>query len=742
MNESQHSIPLSHKIVPPLLLSLLAALVYYPSLHYDFQFDDVANIKKHFDIRHYSLSKLFFSGTRWVSYWLNSLHYQIGRFDPFSYRVGNVLIHILNGILIFCIVLTALSLIQKADFFKRNRLGIALTTSMLFLLHPVQTQTISYVIQGQLEGLAMLFTLALSLCFLHITTTSNLITKTLLTQFFFFLSILAYGTKEIAIVTPLLIILIDWFFVAQGSWHSFKNRLLFHCSFFVLTLFVYVYLLKPKFFMDLFGLKMAVKNNIGNVITHTQDEIITPGKFFISQFKVMLHYLWIFIWPAHISVEYDWILCKSIFAFDCLAPLTVLIGLAWYTIKTFLRNQAHPFVFGITWFFVCIIPRSSIIPSPELLVDYKTYVASFGWLLILASCLVYLFEYLRMRLPHTRYAAYYSSCAITLCALLIASITVERNKVWRSGLDFWENMVKNAPGKARTYNNYGVELSQNLHEFEKAIPYFKKAIKMDKKYPDPWNNLAVCYAQLNQIDNAIKALQQGLRIHPHYPEGWNNLAAFFIQQEKLVEAERCLKNALSLRPHYGKAYYNLGRLHLKKEDNEKAWEAFKNCCTIADLDNEAGFSHFAKVSFVLKKYDDALAAYQQALALNPHNNEYLFNIANCYYIKQEYTLAADCYQKLLARDPSNFKAWYNLGESFYALAQPHQALAAYLKIHHMKLQLPNIYIRMAACHEQLGNIQQARALLSELITVPMLSDHNREVGSNLLAQLDKRYYRK
>src|SRR5437867_11803794 len=73
-------------LISPILLCAITALFYYPSLHYSFQFDDIANITKHFNIRHHSFWSLFFHSSRWISYWLNAIHYQIGKFDPFSYR--------------------------------------------------------------------------------------------------------------------------------------------------------------------------------------------------------------------------------------------------------------------------------------------------------------------------------------------------------------------------------------------------------------------------------------------------------------------------------------------------------------------------------------------------------------------------------------------------------------------------------------------------------------------------------
>jgi hypothetical protein len=97
----QHSYSILYKIIPPAILAFVTALTYYPSLHYDFQFDDVANINKFFQLRHLTLKDLFFTGTRWISSWINAIHYSIGKFDPFSYRIGSVMIHTINGTLVF-----------------------------------------------------------------------------------------------------------------------------------------------------------------------------------------------------------------------------------------------------------------------------------------------------------------------------------------------------------------------------------------------------------------------------------------------------------------------------------------------------------------------------------------------------------------------------------------------------------------------------------------------------------------
>ncbi len=730
-----------YHIVPPCFLVFLTTIVYYPSLHYAFQFDDLANITKHFDIRHYALSKLFFSGTRWISYWLNSLHYKIGKFNPFSYRLGNLIIHTINGLLVFFILLILLNNLPKKSFFKRHAFALSFLTSLFFLLHPVQTQTVSYVIQGQLEGLAAFFSLSMIFFFILFNYATHFVNRILAVILFFILAILSCGSKEIAIVTPLLIILVDWFFIAQGSFSALKKRFLFHLATIVTVFGIYIYLLKPKFFLYIFGLQLVVGNNLGNIITTTPHEVITPFHFFISQFKVILHYLWIFVWPFNISVEYDWKLVKGFFSPDCIFPFMLLVLIGFILFKLLQKNPTNLIGFAALWFAINIAPRSSIVPSPELLVDYKTYLASFGWLFIIAAALIKFFEYIKWQSPAFKLAAdrYYLFHSFTvISAVLLSFATLERNKVWRSGTDFWANIVNNAPGKARAYNNYGVELSQNQQRFAESIPYFEHAIRTDRFYRDPYNNLAVAYAATHQLDRAIATLNTVLHISPH-AEAFNNMASFLIEKKEYKQAELALSEAIKRRAHYGKAYFNLGRLYMETNDPEKAYEFFKKACMEADLDNESGFFGYAQCCLFLKKYDDAIFACQKVLECNPHNNEIEFALANAYFMKNDFDNAARTYKQILTKNRSDAKVWYNLAETYYSSGHFKDALSCFERIAHNRDITPNLFLRIAACYETLGNPQKAKETLEALLHKNLPADA-KETVTIVLQKLREKYH--
>lgn len=113
----------------PVSLVVITCIAYAPSLTYPFQFDDLANIVKYFDIRNKHFSDLFFSGSRWVSYWLNTLYYTLSHFNPLWYRVGNLISHIIAGILVYSLICRLGAL--RRDFSWRTIHTIATGASTL-----------------------------------------------------------------------------------------------------------------------------------------------------------------------------------------------------------------------------------------------------------------------------------------------------------------------------------------------------------------------------------------------------------------------------------------------------------------------------------------------------------------------------------------------------------------------------------------------------------------------------------
>jgi len=714
----------------PFFLAAITCISYAPSLIYGFVFDDLYNILKYYDIRHTSFFTIFLKSSRWISYWLNSLYYKISGFNPVLYRCGNLIFHIITGILIFYVIK---ALFEHAH--KKYAFEYAFLTAGLFLLHPVQTQTVSYIIQGQLEGLSALF-MMLTIWFFIQWADAHGTKKIVYLCALFASAFLACGAKEISIVLPVLLCMCDWFFISrpldaaffdklrmsERPAHPERSRRVIHAAIFFLVITMYLYFLKPAYFASIFGLKTAISNNIGNILTEHADQAITPYLFCISQFKVILHYISIFFWPFTMSADYDWVLVENFFALECLAPFALLVLLAGYILYRLIKNPTDIFSFCCLWFFILVLPRASIIPSTELIADYKTYLASLGIFLGMSMIIVrvlHLFNMLEPSTPLTlslskghsacpskpwRSRELVEECSVNKLFLILSAAfflclgysTSVRNTIWSSSQAFWWDVIQKSPSKARAYNNYANALAEQ-QKFEDALPFYEKALMLDRKYVDAWNNRAIAYSALGNYDAAIMTIKECIALRPNYPEAYNNLASFLMGKQQWEQALVIVNRAIELRPYYGKAFFNKGKIYLELNRQEDAWIAFKNCCMNADFDNEMGFSAYGMVSSMLKKFDDAIFAYQKVVQLTGGSYQSLFFLANAYYLNHNYAIAREWYEKILGKNPNDIKLLFNYAECLYAQGNFSRALEYYKKVELINPAVQGLSIRIASC---------------------------------------------
>ncbi|OGB96844.1 hypothetical protein A3F06_00525 [candidate division TM6 bacterium RIFCSPHIGHO2_12_FULL_36_22] len=720
MLESKHK-ALFWYLASPIILAILTIATYLPSLRYAFQFDDEPNILKFYEIRYLNFRDIFLCNSRWISKWVSVWSYHLGKFEPFFYRCANVSFHVITGLIVYYFFFIGLQNLDKNSFFQKNARILAFLVSGVFLLHPVQTQTVSYIVQGQMEGLAGLFVMATLLCFLLFNHVKSPAASYSWGAAMYICAFLSCGTKEIAIVTPFLILLTDWFLVAQGSWESLKKRWVLHASIFGLVWGMYIWFLGKNYFIQVFGFQLQTENIPGNCLTQEVGEKIVPLYYFMSQFKVILHYLAIFLWPFSICMEYDWKLEPSIDSFGFIVPffgVLFIVALIGYLLR---GNKKNLVAFGLLWFFICISPRSSIIPSWELIVDYKTYLGCIGWLFILVSGLLYLYQSQTKHLPVLQKQVS-KIVALCLLAAILIMLTVSRNSVWESSYKFWEDIVLKAPGKARSHNNFGCQLLEK-ERYREALPYFKRAIRMEKGYFDPYNNLAFAYGALGRIDQAIWALKQGLQIWPYQPKVYNNLATYLIMKSDYDIAIKAAAQAIELYPYYGKAYFNKGRAHLALDQNEEAWECFKKCCTEADFDNVTqGYQLYGDLSLKLGKLDDAIFAFSKLFEIEKQPST-LFYLGNAYYHKKDYPQAIKYYTQSLATVPNNTNIMHNLCECYLEDQQPHMALNIIKDLEKFPNRYPDTPLQKAWAHSQLGNKKLAIQIINEFINSSPSGDY-------------------
>jgi tetratricopeptide (TPR) repeat protein len=556
-------------------------------------------------------------------------------------------------------------------------------------------------------------------------------------------AVLARGTKELVIALPFLMLLVEWFFLAQEDWSAFKKRFFIGLGIASVLLFTLLWQHSWSFIWDAITLQASTVNNRGNILTPNPYDIISPWMFFISEFRVLVHYIAIFFWPFDISVEYDWKIASGFFTPQVLIPGLVLLAIMAFVIHSIVRKKNVLTVFGLLWFFITIAPRATIIPSAELVCDYKTYLASYGILLMISGWLVTGLYALRNTLKQKDLWVFNLEGQMIVASVLMVTLGIgsyERNKVWSNPVDFWQDNAKKAPLKARVHNNLGVALSESGRYKESLNCYFT-ALSLDKYYADPYSNLAVAYSMLNETDKAIDALRNAIHIYPEYPEAYNNLGSLLMQKGKLADAEQALLAAVELRGHYGKAHYNLARLYEEKGEMDKSWHSLK-AAVDGDMDVPEVYFKFGQMSLKIQKYAEAAAAFEWVINHGEGQDLVWFNLANSLYMLGQQDKARGIYERLAKNNPLDGRYAFNLAEAYFAKNEFEKALFYFQKVTSLPQPIAQSFFRVAHCLEKMNKADEATAFLYQLKEAEATDDFKKalqgEIGRIELAQQIKK----
>jgi len=318
-------IPASVHLVLCLIILVVTIGVYINTVHYPFQFDDLHRIRDNQNIR--SLSSLtseyhFFKGERWVvnlTLWLN---YKLGKRTetgaptPEGMHLLNIIFHAFNGILVYFLVVALLTRFfenaserkgskpaLKADtpsFLATNRVPmLAMFAGLIFTLHPVQTESVTYIITRS-EILATFFCLAAILLYIRLVPSKSMTRFTIAIVGILVCYALALESKEWAPALPLLMLLVDYIFLSGMNGRRFRKRLdMSGTAIFLMLLMtgIYLYNLHGTYKGDLdagFGVRS-----------------MTHGQYFLSQFNVVAHYVRLFFVPTGLRLDYNFPIVTS-----------------------------------------------------------------------------------------------------------------------------------------------------------------------------------------------------------------------------------------------------------------------------------------------------------------------------------------------------------------------------------------------------------------------------------------------
>lgn len=540
------------------LIALLGLLAYSNTFHVPFQWDDNRYITGNPVVKDFSYFleppriQSFESynsfKTRCVGFITFAINYKLHGFNKAGFHIANLLIHIFSAFLVFyLIVLTFRTPFLIGSPLAADAGHIAFFSSLLFVVHPVQTESVTYIYQ-RVTSLAALFCLGSIIFYVKWRLSPPFKGKGGGWLFYILsllLTLLAMKTKENAFTLPLLITLYEFMFLGGKHVKPLPGRILPLVPFAVIALIIPLGVVEPG------------RPLISAVVDATKMNNAIPRKaYLLTQLSVIPTYLRLLFLPVGQNLDYDYPIVDSFIGSRAIVSASILLVLFIASIYLYLQSRrAEPafrvISFGVLWFFISLLVESSAIALPDVIFEHRIYLPSAGIFLAAVSAGFLLTRKSGNKTLQTTILVFFYCVS-----LLLSYASHRRNEVWNTETGLWEDVIKKSPNKERGHYNLGLAYkARGLTD--RAVEQYRLALDINPYNENTHYNIGLAYIEAGMIDKAIKHFQSALLLKPE-DDTYNNLGIAFHKKGLMALAIRHFKNAISANPGNALAHYNLG----------------------------------------------------------------------------------------------------------------------------------------------------------------------------------------
>lgn len=586
-----------------LLILFTGFVVYFNSINVPFMFDDYDCLVKNPAIKSFDCfpdtHKVFDYAIaqdlknnlilRPVAYFTFAVNYAFHGLDLFGYHMVNLLLHLGCGMLMYYLFAQLMATPAMMDEDKTgtvtgaNNPGyLPLFAALLFVCHPIQTQAVTYIIQ-RFVPLATFFYLAALVLYIEFRRASTPMSRVLMYLFSLTAAVLAMESKEIAFTLPVIISLVEFMFL-RGD---FVSRLV------KLVPFLLTMTIIPVKLMQLSSsVSPGKEDSASSAINLVNFGGISSWDYLMTQFGVIATYIRLLFLPIGQNLDYDYPLQQSFFKLDVLLPLALLLMIVvtgFYLLKRSGENRLYKIIaFGIFWFFITLSVESTIVPIADLIFEQRAYLPSVGFFISFLAGVALIFKSL------TSNSIAPSKIAIFLLLLIAVSLstaTIARNMIWQDDVEFWNDVVKKSPNKARAYRWLGGTLMQRSKYFpddknmledivllkagsEKqilaAITAFKEAIRIDTKNPFAHRQLAEALMLQKNYDEALRSLAKATELQPSSPIPYAMRGELFESKKDVARARQEYLEAIKIDSSYHVSHLRLANIYANEGNVQDA----------------------------------------------------------------------------------------------------------------------------------------------------------------------------
>ena len=682
-----------------LILIVLGIGVYVPSFSGSFHFDDKPSIIENPFIMGWNrVSGLWdFWPTRFVLYFTFTFDYCFWRLNVAGYHLTNLGIHIVNAGLVYLLA----SLVLRRLVPERSSTGgevgrAAFFAALIFLVHPLQTEAVTYIVQRATSLAALFYLLSLVfylgprkvpagprgknrdwgpekyLRYLGVKMGPRKVPAASRgktekegeerkekrgRRIYYFFSLISFGlallTKEMAVSLPLILLLVEVIVPGNSSRRSFRRVIPFIILACLVPILVLLYPGNPHY---------NDSGQIDIIIGRTTTDLLAPGGYgyFLAQFRVMVTYLRLLILPIGQNLDYDYQIFSSIFQRPVFLSFVAIVAMILVGFKAV--KEKNIIGFFILWFFILLLPESSVIPIKDLIYEHRLY------LVLVGPALLGGWYYSRLR---------WARPPLIVVVICLSLLTLSRNRVWRDDLSLWRDTAAKSPGKARPHLNLGLARAER-GEWESARDEYLRAVTLEPRFYKCHDNLGVAYRALGKDHEAAAGFREAIRLGPEYLPAYNNLALLYLDHGRDIEAGDLLQKALSIDGDDHQTLFNYALFLKEAGDLSGSESAYRD---IIGRFPEAWKArmNLALVLMEKGKPEEAEAELLRAISLNPASAVCRYSLGNIYAAQGEYDRALIQYRRAVILRTDYPDAYNNLANTLKALGRPRESGRMYLE---------------------------------------------------------------
>jgi len=528
------------------------------------------------------------------------LDYMLWGPNPAGYHLTNLIFHLLNTVLVYLVV---------DSLYKKKY--VALATGLMFGLHPIHTEAVTW-ISGRTETISAFFYLLALLCYVKWMRKAE--RKYLAASIGSF--VLALLSKETALTLPLVLVLVGYVFKVKRR----SNPQAYDVFFFIALLFLFVrYLI----------LGQTISWLGGDRDYYFELLFESPHLFVVNLCVLLSYYTRLLALPAGLSLDHSIPYQETVFSPAAIGCFLATAAALYFVFRSWkMMGKRHVF-FTVSFSLITVLPVLHVVPIRYVLAERFLYLPSIGFCLLVAHILTKLAEERPTR-------------KMALTVLIVINVfylnqTYVRNADYRDEFLLWRKTVETSPESYMGHVNLGIIYAER-ELIASAVKELERAVELNPLGEAAHDILGTLYSDSGRVDEALEEHKKAVTINPKYARGYYNLGVTYERKGMLNESAAAYRRVIALDPYDANAHNNLGVVLSQMNKTSEAIQEFQKAIE-SNPEHALAHNNLGAAYAREGRLGEAILEFKAAISLNPSYIDTYHNLAHTYRLVGEHELA-------------------------------------------------------------------------------------------------------